>query len=75
MMQVEFYNHGCKAFFKKYGSRRKAIVKAITRLAFSVSGERVVVYFITTNLQKAVFSTAFEHLIGSIRKQYAAGSK
>lgn len=105
MMQVEFYNRGCKAFFKKHG-QRKAIEKAITaaiakevatgmtkvklacrqringqniyefrlnlgkigsaRLAFSVSGDRAVVYFITTHLQKATFSAEFERLVSSI---------
>ena len=105
MMQVEFYNRGCKAFFKKHG-QRKAIEKAITaaiakevatgmtkvklasrqringqsiyefrlnlgkigsaRLAFSVTGDQAVVYFITTHLQKETFSAEFERLVSSI---------
>lgn len=105
MMQVEFYNRECKAFFKKHG-QRKAIEKAITaaitkevatgmtkvklasrqringqsvyefrlnlgkigsaRLAFLVTGDQAVVYFITTHLQKATFSAEFERLISSI---------
>lgn len=36
------------------------------RLAFSVAGDQAVVYFITTHLQKATFSTEFDHLIGGI---------
>ena len=104
-MQIEFYNRGCKAFFKKHGQRKmieKTIAAAIskevatgmtkvklashqringqnvyefrlnlgkigsTRLAFSVAGDQAVVYFITTHLQKATFSTEFDHLIGGI---------
>lgn len=97
-MQIEFYNRGCKAFFKKHGQRKmieKTIAAAIAkevatgmtkvklashqringqnvyefrlnlgkigsaRLAFSVAGDQAVVYFITTHLQKATFSTEF----------------
>ena len=104
-MQIEFYNRGCKAFFKKHGQRKmieKTIAAAIAkevatrmtkvklashqringqnvyefrlnlgkigsaRLAFSVAGDQAVVYFITTHLQKATFSTEFDHLIGGI---------
>lgn len=104
-MQIEFYNRGCKAFFKKHGQRKmieKTIAAAIAkevatgmtkvklashqringqnvyefrlnlgkigsaRLAFSVVGDQAVVYFITTHLQKATFSTEFDHLIGGI---------
>ena len=100
-MQIEFYNRGCKAFFKKHGQRKmieKTIAAAIAkevatgmtkvklashqringqnvyefrlnlgkigsaRLAFSVAGDQAVVYFITTHLQKATFSTEFDHL-------------
>lgn len=104
-MQIEFYNRGCKAFFKRHGQRKmieKTIAAAIAkevatgmtkvklashqringqnvyefrlnlgkigsaRLAFSVAGDQAVVYFITTHLQKATFSTEFDHLIGGI---------
>ena len=104
-MQIEFYNRGCKAFFKKHGQRKmieKTIAAAISkevatgmtkvklashqringqnvyefrlnlgkigsaRLAFSVAGDQAVVYFITIHLQKATFSTEFDHLIGGI---------
>ena len=104
-MQIEFYNRGCKAFFKKHGQRKmieKTIAAAIAkematgmtkvklashqringqnvyefrlnlgkigsaRLALSVAGDQAVVYFITTHLQKATFSTEFDHLIGGI---------
>lgn len=104
-MQIEFYNRGCKAFFKKHGQRKmiektiaaaiaKEVVTGMTkvklashqringqnvyefrlnlgkigsaRLAFSVAGDQAVVYFITTHLQKATFSTEFDHLIGGI---------
>ncbi|MDD6432505.1 MAG: hypothetical protein PUF79_05195 [Lactobacillaceae bacterium] len=103
-MQVEFYNRGCKAFFKKHGQRKaieKIIIAAIAkettgmtkvklacrqringqsvyefrlnlgkvgsvRLAFSINGDRAVVYFITTHLQKATFSAEFERLVSSI---------
>lgn len=104
-MQIEFYNRGCKAFFKKHGQQKmieKTIAAAIAkevatgmtkvklashqringqnvyefrlnlgkigsaRLAFSVAGDQAVVYFITTHLQKATFSTEFDHLIGGI---------
>lgn len=104
-MQIEFYNRGCKAVFKKHGQRKmieKTIAAAIAkevatgmtkvklashqringqnvyefrlnlgkigsaRLAFSVAGDQAVVYFITTHLQKATFSTEFDHLIGGI---------
>lgn len=37
------------------------------RVAFSVTGDQAVVYFITTHLQKATFSREFSQLVSGIR--------
>lgn len=36
------------------------------RVAFSVTGDQAVVYFITTHLQKATFSHEFEHVVNGL---------
>lgn len=105
-MQVDFYNRGCKPFFKKHGRQRDKIIKMIddaitreaatgmtkvklacrqrvkgqpvyefrlnlgkigsARVAFSVTGDQAVVYFITIHLQKATFSREFDQLVSGI---------
>lgn len=108
-MQVEFYEHGCKPFFKKHRRQQndvEAVIKAAitrevatgmtkvklatkrwvagqsiyefrlnlgklgsARLAFTVDQDHATVYFISSHLQKAIFSHEFAQVVVEITRR------
>ncbi|WP_267202590.1 hypothetical protein [Limosilactobacillus kribbianus] len=105
-MQVDFYQAGCKSFFKKHARQvdliRRRIAAAVdeeqktgmtkvklasrqrvaghpvyefrlnlgkigsARVAFTIDGEQVTVYFISSQLQKSSFSHDVERVLDNV---------
>lgn len=104
--QVEFYEHGCKAFFKKHRKKHNEITTMISaavnrevttgmtkvklatrkkiagkslyefrlnvgkigsvRIAFTKDQDKVIIYFISSHLQKATFTHELDRVIDKI---------